>query len=192
MNRYHCALDLELEQPNTRSDTKDSHLDEEKIIQVGYVIYKLEPEFEIVEEVSRFVNIGVPLSEFIQKLTGISNEDIESGDTIENIYNELVKLQQKYKFSRVVKQWGSGDMECLKKELPSVKWEFGRSGCNVKHLYQLYGEAAGLGVSGGLKKSLHKCKLKWQGGKAHDALEDARNTAYFHNFFYQLFKKTLD
>lgn len=189
MNRFHCCIDLELEQPKNNPQTPDSLLDEEKIIQVGYVIYRLEPSFEVVERVSDFVNIGVPLSDFIKNLTGISDEDVASGTTLEKSYHKLVSLQKKYKFSRIIKQWGGGDMNCLRKELPNVKWEFGHSGCNIKHLYQLYAEANGLNSSGGLSKSMAKCGLVWEGRGKHNAVIDALNTAKFHHFLYEKLKE---
>lgn len=188
INKIHCCLDLELEQPKTNHQTPDSLLDKEKIIQVGYVIYELEPEFKILEEVSRFVNINVPLSKFIKKLTGISDEDIASGTTLNEIYQEMCDLQKKYDFARTVKQWGGGDMDCLKAELSGQPWMFGRSGVNIKHMYQVYAEANGMNGSGGLGKSMSKCGLKWQGGGKHNAVYDALNTAYFHNFLYNKLK----
>ena len=189
MKRTHCCIDLELEQPKTNHQTPDSLLNEEKIIQVGYVVYELEPEFKVLKKMSCFVNVGVPLSSFIKKLTGISDEDIQSGTTLELIYNQLVSDQKQYGFSRIIKQWGGGDMNALKKELPHVKWEFGYSGCNVKHLYQIYAEANGLNTSGGLSKSMGRCGLTWEGKGKHDALIDALNTARFHSFLYNKIKE---
>lgn len=185
MNKLHCCIDLELEQPKTNHQTPDSSLDEEKIIQVGYVIYQLEPDFKIIKSVREFVNIGVPLSSFIKKLTGISDEDIASGTTLENIYYNMLSDLRVYNFSRAIKQWGGGDMDCLQKELPDVKWEFGRSGVNIKHIYQVYAEANGMNPSGGLAKSMNKCGLKWEGAGKHDALADAFNTARVHHFLYK-------
>ena len=189
MATTHCCIDLELEQPKSNFQTPDSQLEEEKIIQVGYVIYELEPEFKVIKQFSEFVNINVPLSFFIKKLTGITDSDIESGSTIESIYNQLVEDQKQYNFSRIIKQWGGGDMNCLKKELPNVKWEFGYSGCNIKHLYQLYAEANGLNTSGGLSKCMGRCGLTWEGRGKHDALIDALNTAKFHSFLYNKIKE---
>jgi inhibitor of KinA sporulation pathway (predicted exonuclease) len=189
MNKIHCCIDLELEQPKTNSQTPDSLLDEEKIIQVGYVIYQLEPTFTIIKTVREFVDIGVPISSFIKQLTGITDEDIASGTTLEDIYNEMIKDLNQYNFSRGIKQWGGGDMDCLQKELPSVKWEFGRSGVNIKHVYQMYAESNGLNPSGGLARSMAKCGLKWQGKGKHDALIDAVNTARFHHFLHTQLKK---
>lgn len=183
----HIALDLELEQPKTRVDTQDSQLDEEKIIQVGYIIYELEPEFKILKEVSLFVNIGVPLSAYIKKLTGISNEQIASGGTIEEAYQQLVSDTKEFDCIRVVKQWGGGDIEWLQKEVPNEKWEFGRSGCNIKHLYQIYAEANGKNRSGGQKKCMKRCGLTFD-GSTHNAAVDALNTAKFHAFFHRVNK----
>ena len=192
MSKIHCCIDLELEQPKTNHQTPDSLLDKEKIIQVGYVIYELEPEFKVIEEVSRFVNIGVPLSKFIKKLTGISDEDVSSGTTINIIFQEMIDLQKKYDFTRAIKQWGGGDMDCLQSEVSGLPWVFGRSGVNIKHIYQIYAEANGMKPSGGLGKSMNKCGLKWQGGGKHNALFDALNTAHFHNFLYKQLKKPLE
>lgn len=186
----HCALDLELEQPYTNRQTPDSKLKEETIIQVGYVIYELEP-FQIIKSVSDFININVPLSAFIKNLTGITDEQISKGITIEESYEKLRENQKIYDFCRVIKQWGSGDMNALKKEVPNSPWSFGRSGCNIKHLYQIYAEANGLNRSGGLARSMRNCKLRWQGGQKHNAEADALNTAYFHSFLHERLKNEI-
>ena len=189
MEKLHCCIDLELEQPKTNSQTPDSKLDNSKIIQVGYVIYKLEPEFEVIKQVSDFIDIGVPLSSFIKKLTGIKDSDISNGISIEDAYVNLVHDQEVFNFSRIIKQWGSGDMKCFREELPEdVKWEFGHSGCNIKHMYQVYAEANEMNTSGGLSRSMAKCGLKWEGRGKHNAVIDALNTARFHNFLYKKFK----
>ena len=185
--QLHCCIDLELEQPKTRPDTQDSLLDKEQIIQVGYVIYQLEPEFVIHKEVCEHVNIGVPLSKFIKKLTGISDDDIKAGKTIHEIYNMMQSDLDTYRFSRIIKQWGSGDMDCLRRELPDVSWPFGHSGCNIKHLYQMYAEANGVPISGGLKRVMYRCGVKWS-GSAHNALFDAKNTAKMHKFLFDKMK----
>lgn len=81
--------------------------------------------------------------------------------------------------------------DCLQKEVSGLPWIFGRSGMNIKHMYQVYAEANGMNNSGGLGKSLKKCGLIWQGGGKHNALFDALNTAHFHNFLYKKMKKEL-
>lgn len=185
----HCAFDLELEQPKSNPNTRDSYLNEEKIIQLGYVIYKLEPEFEVVCQRSIFINIGVPLSGYIKKLTGISDEDIASGGTIKEAYQQLITDLEKYDFNRVLKQWGSNDDVTLKEELHGVAWKFGRSACNIKHLSQIYLEANGMNTSGGLAKTMKKVGIKFD-GRAHDAAVDALNTALMYSFLYDKFKNS--
>ena len=178
------AIDLELEQPYTNQQTPDSKLDKSKIIQLGWVVFNDE---KVLKECRRYVNIGVPLSKFIKDLTKITDEQIAGlGITLAESYADLVADQKEYNTSRVVRQWGGGDMEHLKMEIEtetgdSPKWEFGRSGFNVKHLYQAYALENGMNTSGGLSKCMARCDLIWQGRGKHDALLDAHNTARFYN-----------
>lgn len=187
--RFHCAIDLELEQPNTRHDCRDSHIsDSPKIIQLGYVIYGLEPEFEIIQMSSYFINIGVPICSFIKKLTGISDEDIASGISINDAYDCLHSDVKKHKCSRILKQWGTGDDVAIRNEITNKPWAFGYGACNIKHIFQIYAESNSMNTSGGLNKSLKKCGLDWEGGKQHNAMYDALNTARMHNFLYNKLK----
>lgn len=174
MNRI--FLDLELEQPYTNHQTPDSCLATEAIIQVGYVVMN-DVTGEFLFEACRNVFIGVPLSSFIKKLTGISDEDLKTGTDLVTIIDELNSVIKTYNCSRKLHQWGGGDDVCIKAELPkNYPWQFGRSAVNVKHLFQLWSEANGISPSGGLKKSMSKMGLKFEGG-AHNALIDAKNTA---------------
>lgn len=183
------ALDLELEQPYDNPQTPDSKLDFSKIIQVGWVVFNSE---KVLKKVTRYVNIGVPLSKFIKDLTRITDEQIASGGSLLDAYSDLVADQKEFNTIRVVRQWGGGDMEQLKIELDSeqlpsemeahdYKWQFGRSGLNVKHLYQAYALANGLNTSGGLSKCMARLDLVWAGRGKHDAMLDAWNTANFYN-----------
>ena len=177
------ALDLELEQSFDNPQTPDSKLDVSKIIQLGWVVFN---DKEVLKECRRYVNIGVPLSKFIKDLTKITDEHIQSGGTLNEAYADLVSDQKEYNTSRVVRQWGGGDMEHLKMEIETeqvetpMKWEFGRSGFNVKHLYQSYALENGLNTSGGLSKCMGRLDLIWKGRGKHDALLDAHNTARFY------------
>jgi inhibitor of KinA sporulation pathway (predicted exonuclease) len=173
------SLDLECEQPNTNHQTPDSALSESRIIQVGYVIFddhNFEKEPTILKTYCRTVNIGVKLSSFIKDLTKITDEDILLGSTLKEIIDELHQDQILYNTSRKLLTWGAGDQEAIRRELgPDYPWGFGRSAFNVKHLYQLSREAQGLNPSGGLKKSMNRLSLKFD-GVAHNAAVDALNT----------------
>jgi inhibitor of KinA sporulation pathway (predicted exonuclease) len=174
MNRI--SLDLELEQPKSNTQTPDSLLDVEKIIQVGYVVFD-DQTGEIIKEVCKEVNIFVPLSNFIKKLTGISNKQISDGTDLVSIIDGLKQDCLDYKCSRKILTWGAGDQECIVRELPGdYQWIFGRSAFNVKHLYQLYRETNGKNPSGGLSKSMKNMGINFK-GSAHNALADAINTA---------------
>lgn len=185
----HIAFDLELEQPNGFQVT-DSSISEPKIIQIGWIVYTCNP-FTIIQRRLYNINIGVPISTFIRNLTGITNKEIESGVSLEYAYLKLVEDLKQFGCSRILKQWGGGDDLHLKKEVSCISdialfekeipWLFGRSAQNVKHLYHSYAEINSLKLNGGLKKSMARCNLKFDGA-AHNALTDAINTAVFHEF----------
>lgn len=176
------ALDLELEQPFYINDTKDSAISYQKIIQIGYVIFD-DQTGKYLEEVCRHVNYPFILSKFIQKLTGITSEDVNNAPELAEVMRELYALRKKYNASRKMLTWGGGDQPALAKETEEIpnfleveNWPFGQSAFNVKHLYQFYCEQLGVGASGGLKKSANKLGVKFQ-GRAHNALTDAKVTA---------------
>lgn len=178
------ALDFELEQSYTNPQTPDSKLGLSKIIQFGWVVFTSE---KVLKSERRYVNIGVPLSKFIKDLTRITDDQIASGCTLEDAYADLVADREEFETSRIIRQWGGGDMEHLKMEIGTEtidppEWHFGHSGFNVKHMYQAYALANDLNPSGGLSKCLAKCGLIWEGQGKHDALLDAANTAHLYNF----------
>lgn len=188
------SLDAEFEQPRTNIQTPDSYLDEQRLIEIGWTIFESTP-FTVIKQQSYYINIGVPLSAFIKKLTGATDEKIAAGKTLLEVYDILVQDMKQYKATRIVAQWGSGDMESIAQELQTsgaaFKWEFGRSGLNVKHLYQTYCEANGLKPNGGLASSMAKLGVVWQGRNKHRAGVDALNTAYFYSFLMQKMKLSI-
>lgn len=190
MARNHIALDLELEKSNHDQDTPDSHLEKSRIIQIGWVVFQTEPRFQELEIRCQYINIGVPLSRYIRKLTKISDEDIANGTSLKAAYKTLQADREKHDCNRKLIAWGAGDGAMLKKELPEdVEWDFGKSDVNVKHLYQIYAEANGLNPSGGLSKCVNAVGLNWRGHRKHNATTDARNTALLFNFFYHKLKE---
>jgi inhibitor of KinA sporulation pathway (predicted exonuclease) len=175
------ALDLELEQSKTNPQTPDSLLDHQRIIQVGCVVFEDTP-FTILYESCHEVNIGVPISKYIQKLTGITNEQISKGLSLKEVYLLLNNSRESYNASRIVIQWGGDDMNCLRRELPDdIDWEFGYSGKNAKHLYQDWAYINGVNQSGGLSKCVSRMGLTWLGQGKHNALVDAKNTAMIYS-----------
>lgn len=178
------AFDLEIEQPSSNPNTPDSKLIEPEIIQVGWVVFEDSP-FTILSSECYEINIGVPLSDYIKKLTKIADEQIQNGKTLHEVYQKLADDRKAYKASRILIQWGGGDDIQLKKELgyPS-SWPFGRSSRNVKHLFQDWAYKNNISQSGGLHKSLKKLGLTFKeyGGGEHNAVADAYNTAVIYSF----------
>lgn len=183
----YISFDLELEQSFYNPQCPDSLLTEEKIIQLGYTIFN--DEGEILKSSLYNINIGVPISTYIQKLTGITNEDIAAGTTIDAAYQAMTEDSSVVQTSRILLQWGGGDDILLKNSLSAAqKWVFGRSALNVKHLYRVYAEANGINPSGGLKKSMSRVGLRFT-GKAHNALTDAHNTGIMYLYLKNKFKE---
>lgn len=189
MNRV--CFDLELEQPNRTNEVTDSQVTESKIIQIGWVIFD-DADFTLLSQDSVFVNIGVPLSSFIKKLTKISDEDLAGGTTLELAYKYFAEQVVAHKCSRIPLQWGGGDLMCLREKLgmpvSDPMWRLGRSGLNVKHLYQLYAEIMGLPRSGGVSKVCGRLGLEWLGHGKHNAMIDALNTAHIFNYLYGMMR----
>jgi inhibitor of KinA sporulation pathway (predicted exonuclease) len=182
------ALDLELEQNFNNPQTPDSHLDEAKIIQIGATFVNIFTK-EVVEDKKWYINIGVPVSQFIKSLTNISQSEIDSGTDIKTAYEELLYLIKKYKCFYQPITWGSGDLRALMEEVQKTdaKWVLGQSEMNTKALFQAYSQYKGIKSSGGLAKSMAKCGLKFQ-GRAHDALIDSKNTMDFFLHLMEPFK----
>jgi len=184
INNIKIAIDLELEQPNTNHQTPDSRIDSPKIIQLGWSVFNQETG-KILNEGSRFVNIGVPISSFIKGLTRITDEQISSGGTVTSAFMELRKVRELHNADRTMVEWGSGDFVSLRDEVIDESgksyWNeinaFGRSPVNVKHLYRVFRESNGLNPSGGLSRAVAGLGLTWSGQGKHDAMIDARNTA---------------
>lgn len=183
--RY-ITIDLEIEQPNTRFDTTDSAIDHEKIIQVGIAILELGKGIIHSETIN--IHYDKPISAFIKKLTGITEEDlVDSTMTSELALKKIAYLREVFGTDRKIVEWGSGDMALLVKETglnPYSDLGLARSTINAKVLFQCYAVANGIKEKGGLSKSMGKLNLgfknthyKGRNRGAHWAETDAVNTA---------------
>lgn len=189
------TIDLELNTDGT-SPT-------EEIIQLGYTIF--DTETGEMKTGGDYVTISKPLYPFIIQLTGIKQRDIDNqGVTLQQAYTNMVQFcrDNDLTFWQIV-QWGSGDDKELKEQLGTdCEWNFGRSDCNLKAMYQAYAIANGKKRSGGLKTVLKACRLNFdpfievvsvdgatrQRG-AHDARADAQNTAKLYLWLNKRFKE---
>src|ERR1700676_1619914 len=116
------SLDLEMNQPSR------------KIIQIGACAGNIRTG-EILEKLSIFVNPQEQLAPFIVELTGIKQEDVDTGLTLYEAYKKLAEFHKKHNSFVNCVTWGGGDSqeiyEQLRKECGHVwsvedHWCFGR------------------------------------------------------------------
>ncbi len=171
------SIDLEMNQ------------DSGKIIQIGAVVGDIRTG-EILEELSLFVNPHEQLSEYIINLTGIKQYEVDEGVELENAYKVLVDFKRRNNCFHCPITWGGEDMKCLKEQckIEPKDWEFGRNHFDAKKLFQSYCLANDLNLQSGLGKSLVRMKLNFE-GKAHNAIDDARNTFKIYKHLLQYFKE---
>ena len=159
-----------------------------KIIQVGITIGAVaEPETNWIKK-KWYLDPEEPIFPFITELTGITDQDIQnfsvSHQTVADELDALIKEQNTF-INPVT--WGGGDSTELLYEFRERNIEFkqfGRRWIDVKTYFVMQQLALGKTYSGGLKSTMERFRLKFQ-GTAHRADDDAFNTlrlfAYFMN-----------
>lgn len=167
MNKYKIpislvtVIDLELNQPS------------QKIIQIGAVKGNIHTG-EIIDDLMCIINPHEQISEYITNLTGITQERIDQGITLEKGYEYLKELHKGSFINPVT--WGGDDVKLIKEQLgKSYDGLFGRRYIDTKTLFVSMRMAKGEQIAGGLAASMRKVGLKFEGRK-HDALDDAKNT----------------
>jgi inhibitor of KinA sporulation pathway (predicted exonuclease) len=98
------ALDLEMNQPSG------------KIIQIGACVGNIVTG-EILETLSLFVNPEELLSPFIVGLTGIKQQDVDTGLSLEEAYSKLKEFHIKHKSFMNPITWGGGDSQEILRQL---------------------------------------------------------------------------
>lgn len=162
------SIDLEMAQPSGR------------IIQIGACV--ADPTSgDIKDRLSIFVNPKERLSDFIIKLTGISQHQVDGGTNIKDAYEQLKFFHQKHGSFVNPIQWGIGDTDHLKNELVAngfdlSGWCFGRRFIDVKGMYQSYKLVNGhASLQGGLKSAMKHFGIKTV-GQHHNATIDSIHT----------------
>lgn len=114
-------LDLELNINQDEGNTPTSHTTD--IIQIGAAILDTNTGL-ITNTFSRYCKLITPLdnkelrlSKFINKLTGISDEDVNNGVDLVVAYQDLVDFCIINEVSRMAGTWGSGDMQELRDQV---------------------------------------------------------------------------
>lgn len=161
------SLDLEMNQPS------------KKIIQIGACVGNISTG-QIFEKLSVFVNPEEHINPAITTLTKITQEDVNSGFTLEEAYRKLQKMHENYGAFVNAITWGGGDSQELFNQLqienPHFEgWCFGRRWIDAKTLFVSWRFANGQTIQGGLARSMTKVGLKFEGQK-HNATDDAINT----------------
>ena len=181
------ALDLEL------LNKKDGTVP--KIIQVGAAVGNIATP-EDIKTFSWYLNPNEPITEFIQSLTGISDEIIqEKAVDHQTVANELADILKFYNVFTNPLVWGGNskfsDASELKTEFDARGIDFpffGRRVVDVKTLYVFNQIVKGRTKSGGLKKSMASYGLDFV-GTSHNAEYDALNTLRF--FFHLVNRQSI-
>ena len=159
------SLDLEMNQPSG------------KIIQIGYCVNNL-VSGELKHSSSIIINPDEQLTNFIINLTGITQEEADSGRTLTSGYAELIEIHQSFGCFRNPLVWGGGDSDCLRKQLgieDTDKFLFGRRWLDVKTVFIARCMSESKNFRCGLGKAIQRLGMKFEGRK-HNAKDDALNT----------------
>lgn len=169
------VLDVELNQPSR------------KVIQIGAAVFNAR-NAALIDRLEIYVNPDETIDPFITELTGIKNSDVQSGMSIYEAYNELKRFHSKHKCFRNPMVWGSGvrnDSIAIDEDYRRYAKENGMETdsenfmgfrvIDVKTIYQSVQIFENSQYSGGLKDSMKKLGLEFE-GEAHRALTDAVNT----------------
>ena len=169
------SLDLEYNQPS------------QKIIEIGAVCGNLETG-EIIDLFETQVNAEEELNPRIIQLTGITQEMVDSSETLSHAGSSFLSWAKSHREFPNFMTWGGGDSQDLKNQLNPEHWAFGNRWLDVKTVYIAYKQSQGvMKPRGGLAKSMIKEKLPFQ-GKKHRALCDSYNTFVFYFNILRLMK----
>lgn len=170
------SLDLEMNKPVS------------DIIEIGAVIGCTETN-KIIDSFSVLTIPTTPISDYINKLTNISQTDIDNKAVpLREGYDKLVRFHTRYGAHYTIITWGAGDMETLKSQVNPENWPFGRRYVDVKTIYKAFALANGMNAEGGLSKCVHRMGISFTGRK-HTATADAENTLKLYFKLLQEMKK---
>jgi len=152
-----------------------------RIIQMGAVVGDISTG-KILDRFRLHINPDEQLSDYIVKLTGITQEQVDNGVSLREGYAQLCDFHARHgSFCNVI-TWGGGDVEEIRKQMHEAygsestqSWPFGRRWIDAKTIWVSYRLAKGEPIQGGLAKSMTKVGLQFIGRK-HDAQDDAENT----------------
>jgi len=185
----HIVIDLELNQStNNRKHTSSANISEcpFEIIQIGAV--KLNDELEIVDEFSVLIKPQIYpfINPVVERITGISDEDVENCPVFEEVYNDFAEFVGKE--DSILYTWGTDDVKSLFRNIKYFKCD---ENIITNKFLNIQPTAAKLlnSMSGGtigLKTASELFDIKLE-LNFHDALNDAIYTAeIFKRIFSEL------
>lgn len=161
------AIDAEYNQPSGLT------------IQIGIAVFDARSG-ALLEKARIYVNPGEPISPEITQLTGVTDQDVSGGMTIQEAYSEMKRIHAKWKCFRNPLVWGSGvrnDSHHIYTETGLTEENFmGFRVIDVKTVFQTMAIFENMQYAGGLKEICEKRVGIGFEGSSHDALDDAINT----------------
>lgn len=173
------AFDLEMNQPSG------------KIIQLGYCFGDLSSG-AILKSASCLVECGETIVPHIEKLTGITNDQMVDAVWLEAAFRQYCGDIAAFQPFMNPLTWGCGDVPVLRAQLGALGksdlWPFGRRYDDVKTLARAYQLANGQPTQGGLAKTCNRLGIQFE-GKKHNAEADACMTFKVYHKLLQEMKK---
>lgn len=172
------VVDLEMNQPS------------QKIIEIGAVFMNLKTG-DIIDRFDCYVNPEEQLDDFIIKLTGITQKQVDNGIKIQDALTEFWLWVEKHNCKNV-QAWGSDVWELTQQsKLNHIQYPKIRA-YNIKELVNVVKSALpNTSLKGGLSKSMEVFGLPFK-GRAHNALVDAENTGNLLFFVKEQFRQIFE
>lgn len=176
---YKLVIDLEMNS-SFRVETpwdKRGYKRIREIIEIGAVL--LDDNNTAIDKIKLFVKpYYQPISDYIHNLTGINQEQLNNADSIDLAFNKLAEFIG-YRDDVILCTWSDSDIHAIKNELEIKRIE----NKYVEHLLEnyidiqkLFDQRIGFERQVNLEDALDLVDMDFK-GLAHDALNDAINTA---------------
>lgn len=145
-----------------------------EIIEIGAVL--LDENHTIVKEYNRFVKpIYCKLTPFITKLTGITQDKLDNGTTIQEVINELKELTDNFN-NCTFSTWSESDLSELRVESKVKGVDIEILENSFEDIQRIFCDKLNYERQVGLKTAIDLMGMDFEGSE-HSALDDAKNTA---------------
>lgn len=148
-----------------------------EIIEIGGVL--LDDNNTPIDKIRIFVKpCYQPISEYIHNLTGINQEQLDNADSIDLAFNKLIEFTG-YRSDVILCTWSDSDVIAIRDELEAKRIEnkyIENLLSNYIDIQKLFDERTGFERQVSLEDALELVDMTFE-GTAHDALNDAINTA---------------